>query len=105
MLTRTSWAADLMSCMDFRTRVPAALLPPSALRTSSAASCTSLTRRSYASMWVSLLLGKGTFLSLDKSAPPSLSNQPRGPDTPIIALQNRFRQADPGGYPQFVRNL
>src|SRR3954467_13804713 len=37
---RTSWAADLISCIFLRTRVPAALLPPAALFTSSAASST-----------------------------------------------------------------
>src|SRR6185437_1126736 len=35
---RTSWAADLMSCIIFRTRVPAALFPPSAFCTSGSAS-------------------------------------------------------------------
>ena len=34
----TSWAAALMSCIFLRTRVPAALLPPEALATSSSTS-------------------------------------------------------------------
>src|SRR5947209_7350671 len=44
---RTSWAADLISCIFFRTRVPAALLPPAALFTSSSASCTKRLSVSY----------------------------------------------------------
>lgn len=48
--TLTSCEALLMSCMALRTRVPAALLPPSALFTSSEASSTSFTSLSYASI-------------------------------------------------------
>src|SRR4051812_44707880 len=44
---RTSWAADLISCIFLRTRVPAALLPPMALFTSSSASATSCFSVSY----------------------------------------------------------
>src|SRR6476619_3348827 len=47
---RTSWAADLISCIFLRTRVPAALLPPVALATSSAASSTSRLSVSYSCM-------------------------------------------------------
>src|SRR5512140_829037 len=53
---RTSWAAFLMSCMILRTRVPAALLPPSALATSSAAESTSCLRCSYSCISVSPVL-------------------------------------------------
>src|SRR5215213_4914152 len=47
MRLRTSWAAALISCIFLRTRVPAALFPPSALATSSAASMTSCFSCSY----------------------------------------------------------
>src|SRR5215218_1533221 len=50
MRLRTSWAAALISCIFLRTRVPAALLPPSALATSSAASITSCLSCSYSCM-------------------------------------------------------
>src|SRR5207237_3726773 len=47
---RTSWAAALISCIFFRTRVPAALFPPVALATSSAASSTNRLSVSYSCM-------------------------------------------------------
>ncbi len=43
---RTTCAASLICCIDFRTRVPAALFPPEALATSSATASTSSLRRS-----------------------------------------------------------
>src|SRR5690349_1390540 len=66
---RMSWATFLISIIDLRTRAVAALLPASALDTSSRTSFTSLTRFSYFWLIGLFLEGFGWIAGLARGAP------------------------------------